>query len=242
MAAMFGMSWPASWRYFNAGGLADVASRVGLRYAKFSERRPYVCAFLTSGSVLCSADITGQTLTRHDGQQHDWKRTIALTAWGMWHYGFPQKFWYIQLQRVFGQRQALMTFLDVYIWSPIHLIPSFYIGTGMIRGKTFEQCIAQLKNEWFEASTGTALFWTPLVWTNFKFVPQHSQILIIVTCSFLHKTWLSYLSNREQQQALATQAGFQAHTDAQHPKKQLGTEASDDIHVSSDAMVMSSVS
>merc|ERR1712050_201013 len=55
----------------------------------------------------------------------------------------------------------------------------------------------QLKTEWFEASFGSAIFWTPLIFVNMTLVPQHSRILFLLCFSFLHKTWLSWVSNRQ---------------------------------------------
>lgn len=111
--------------------------------------------------------------------------------------------------------------------TPFHLIPSFYIFTGILKQHPNVQVsapvdamalpagssrtvdpdasvvsivkheIEHLKNDWLEASFGSAIFWTPLVYANFKFVPQHSRIMTIVTASFLHKTWLSWLAHRE---------------------------------------------
>lgn len=86
--------------------------------------------------------------------------------------------------------------LDVYLHTPFLLIPSFYLITCMIRGRTLSQTLKQLKEEWFEASFGSALFWTPLCLINFLYVPQHSRVVFVAIFSFLHKTWLSWLSNK----------------------------------------------
>ena len=56
--------------------------------------------------------------------------------------------------------------------------------------------LARLRREWRTASFGSALFWTPLCLVNFWLVPQHSRIVVVAIFSFLHKTWLSWLSNR----------------------------------------------
>mmetsp|Transcript_102232 Transcript_102232/g.318429 ORF Transcript_102232/g.318429 Transcript_102232/m.318429 type:complete len:257 (-) Transcript_102232:69-839(-) len=190
-------------------GLVERLLRVGERYADLSTRFPFRCSVVTAGTVLFSADVTCQTLTRKEGESHDWKRTMALTTWGAWHYGFPQKFLYLQLDRILGSGRAVEKMLiDVYINAPFFLLPTFYFATGMIRGeKTVPEIWAQLQREWFEASCGTALFWTPLVLANFKYVPQHSRILTITSLSFVHKTWLSWVANRS---ALAEKRGAAA--------------------------------
>jgi hypothetical protein len=162
-------------------------------------------------------------------EKHDYQRTLALTVWGTWHYGIPQKYWYMSLDRFFGKGKPMQKMiLDVYPWVSLHLIPSFYIITGVLKNhpnlqvnpvvpplqdlklhgarrvdpeatvaSLIQDGIEHLKSDWFEASFGSALFWTPLVYANFKWVPQHSRIMTVVTASFLHKTWLSWLAHRD---------------------------------------------
>ena len=68
--------------------------------------------------------------------------------------------------------------------------------TCRIRGRSLRQTVVQLRREWWTASFGSALFWTPLCLLNFLLVPQHSRVAFVAAFSFLHKTWLSWLSNR----------------------------------------------
>ena len=84
----------------------------------------------------------------------------------------------------------------MYLHTPLLLIPSFYLITMMARGSTAADTVARLRREWRTASFGSALFWTPLCLVNFWLVPQHSRIVVVAVFSFLHKTWLSWLSNR----------------------------------------------
>jgi len=161
-------------------------------------------AGLSASGVICSADITCQTLfQRSDDGRHDWNRTVGLTVFGGWHYGGPAKFLYLTYDRVFGTAPlarvaACKVLCDVYVHTPFLLIPSFYAITGQFKGQTLAESLAQCRREWFEASFGSALFWTPLCFMNFRFVPQHSRILTVSVASFLHKTWMSYISNRER--------------------------------------------
>ena len=175
---------------------------LGRQYAALSLAHPHVTAAATAGSILCLADLTCQlTLEKRDGGL-DARRTAALTAFGAWHYGWPAKSLYLLYDhlldaRLFGAANAVAkVFLDVYLHTPLLLIPSFYLITMMARGSTAEDTLARLRREWRTASFGSALFWTPLCLVNFWLVPQHSRIVVVAVFSFLHKTWLSWLSNR----------------------------------------------
>lgn len=185
------------------------------RYAAFSTENPFICSILTAFVVLSSADITCQTLTRQDAP-HDWERTRALSAWGTWHYGIPQKALYLSLDRCFTPQQSVLkTFIDVWANTPFHLIPSFYFVTGTLRGKELHEIYEQLKKEWLEAALGSVIYWSPIIWGMMAYVPQHSRILMIVVCSFFHKSWLSWVSNRE---AMRLQ---RAESAKKHEKKEL---------------------
>ena len=81
------------------------------------------------------ADLTAQKMTGVDGQPMDRTRTLALGTFGVFYYGFPAKALYLMYDRVLGPRMPMMTMLvDVFIHTPIILIPCFYYLTGAIKG------------------------------------------------------------------------------------------------------------
>ena len=92
----------------------------------------------------------------------------------------------------------LKMFLDVYIHVPFLLVPSFYLITGKVKGQGADESLTQMRDEWLTASLGSALVWTPVCLFNFRYVPQHSRILVVSVVSFVHKTWMSWLSNRRR--------------------------------------------
>ena len=107
------------------------------------------------------------------------------------------------------------TFVDVYLHTPFLLLPSFYIITGASKGQSLGESLDLLRREWFTASFGSCLFWTPVCALNFALVPQHSLILVVAVCSFFHKTWLSWLSNRERSAERAAQDLAREKSDAE---------------------------
>ena len=72
---------------------------------------------------------------------------------------------------------------------------------GIVKGQSLSEITQQYKAEGVEASFGTALLWTPVCVVNFLYVPQHSRILVVSVVSFIHKTWMSWLSNRQRHRA-----------------------------------------
>ena len=130
-------------------------------------------------------------------------RTLALATFGFFHYGVTAKTLYLWYDRILGKtptvRNAMTKMvLDVYVHTPLLLIPTFYAITCSLRGRSVDETASQLRREWWDASFGSAVFWTPLCLLNFLYVPQHSRIAAISVGSFVHKTWLSWLSNRHK--------------------------------------------
>ena len=175
---------------------------VGERYATISTRYPHSVAGVSACGVMTSADLAVQALVQRDpGKATDWQRTAGIALFAGWHYGIPAKFLYLWYDRYFGVAPTLRTAVlkmgfDVYVHSSLLLVPSFYMITGGVKGQSLEQIAAQYRAEWFTATFGTCLYWTPLCILNFRYVPQHSRILVVAVLSFVHKTWLCWLSNR----------------------------------------------
>ena len=88
--------------------------------------------------------------------------------------------------------------IDCAVHTPFLLIPTFYFVTGTIKGQKVNEVAIQLRNEWFNASFYSWLYWTPLMYINFRYMSMQYRIMFIVTLSFIHKTGLSWYSNRER--------------------------------------------
>lgn len=179
--------------------------RIAAKYASFSSRRPYLTAGLSAMGVLGLSDFTAQYISQlgEPGPfKLDRRRWCALVIWGTLFYGGPCRYIYTVYDRIWatGAKAALNKSLaDAFGNTFFLVIPSFYIGTGMMKGQTFNQACQQLQDEWIEAQFGSLLFWLPIGFANFYLIPLHSRILAVTVESFIHKTWLSWLSNRDRQ-------------------------------------------
>eukprot|EP00039_Didymoeca_costata_P028631 m.21800 g.21800 ORF g.21800 m.21800 type:complete len:237 (-) comp7228_c0_seq1:214-924(-) len=201
--------------------------RVALFYKETSRRYPHTVAGTTACAIMSGADIAAQYSVAATTAQHlstklgtekkgsanwsfwdvyDSRRTIALATFGFLYYGGPVKKLYLALDcslsrladRCSKRAVAAKTFIDCYIHTPFLLVPTFYFVTGVIQGKSTTEISHQLQNEWYVAAFGSALFWTPAQVINFAFVPQHSKVLFVAVLSFIHKTWLSWFTNRDK--------------------------------------------
>jgi hypothetical protein len=178
---------------------------LGSTYARLSGENPHIAAALTGGGILGTADYCAQKITGIE--VWDRERTLALSAYGFLYYGGPMKFFYLRYDRHIGPGRPLVTaFVDVCIHTPFFLLPCFYTLTGTIKGQSLSTTFNQFQNEWLEASFGSIIFWFPAQYLCFKYVPQHSRVVCVSFCSFFHKLWLSWVSNRVRAAAAAEAA------------------------------------
>jgi len=196
--------------------------RICQTYARVSNAYPYLTAGGTAFFVLGGADITAQQLEcRLGGRKGGWdkRRTLALVCFGVYYYGGPCKFFYLNYPRLMEflipkasqpVKKVMSAMIDCAVVTPILLLPTFYLITFKIKGYSLQEAWDRYCSDCIEVTLGTFLFWMPICTTNFYFVPQHSQILVITICSFIHKTWLSWVSNRysNKSQANWTYTGF----------------------------------
>jgi len=189
----------------NALYLPRLVSRT---YASFSNTWPHTAAGLTAFTVLGSADVTAQFLERRYGKRSggwDSRRTLSMVTFGVYYYGGPCKWFYLRYPGFFNRmipKSSILTkkmaasFVDCGIVTPVILLPSFYLITLSIKREPLPNIWERYKEDCVEVTLGTFFYWFPVVTFNFCFVPQHSQILLVVVCSFIHKCWLSWVSNR----------------------------------------------
>jgi len=142
-----------------------------------------------------------------------------LICFGVYYYGGPCKFFYLHYPKMMEYlipkaslpvKKIVSAMIDCGVVTPILLLPSFYLITFPVKGYSFADAWHRYVEDCVEVTIGTFLFWMPICSVNFYFVPQHSQILVITVCSFIHKTWLSWVSNRytNESQAGWTYTGF----------------------------------
>ncbi len=70
--------------------------------------------------------------------------------------------------------------------------------TGAIKGQSPNEIMSQLRKEWLTASLGSVVYWIPVMALNFRYMLPETRILFVTACSFLHKSALSWYSNRER--------------------------------------------
>eukprot|EP01083_Nonionella_stella_P053456 141416_1 len=186
--------------------------KIRLGYVRISSQNPYFTSSLTGGCILTFSDYVAQSMSAiySDGYSYDGRRTLALGSFGFFYYGFVSRtiFWLYDVCLGAGaQRVLAKTLIECIGHTYTLFIPSYYFITGIIKGNTILQIKQQLRHEYFASSSATMCYWMPLMWFNFTYCRLQTQILFLSTFSFIHKTALSWYSNRNRfKQRLAQQA------------------------------------
>ena len=68
------------------------------------------------------------------------------------------------------------TLLDNFVHVPFCYIPSFYVGTSLLRGEGAESSLASLRNNWWESVTACITFWLPAQFVIFSMVPPAGRV------------------------------------------------------------------
>ena len=155
----------------------------------------------TGGFILTISDGTAQYLSSQfiENYKFDWRRTLALCTFGTFYYGLiARKIYFIYELTLGPGRPILKAFIDCSIHTPFLLLPCFYFMTGIIKGQSVNGIALQLKDEWYTCSTASLAYWVPMMWFNFRYCTPQTRIFFIATMSWIHKSALSWYSNRNR--------------------------------------------
>lgn len=184
-------------------------------YKTFSKTKPYICASLTGFSVLSISDVTSQKIsTWNTSCPYDYRRTLGLAMFGLLYYGFACRKIYFMYDKILGiGKPVLKSVIDCTLHTPFLLLPSFYFITGTCKGDKPYKIFEQLKNEWIVTASGTSAYWIPLMLISFRYMTPETRILYITSCSYIHKTALSWYTNRERVKNRKNQFDNQSNND-----------------------------
>lgn len=170
-------------------------------YHRTSTRRPYLTAMITGGTLLSVSDLTAQFVTSRfvENYTFDLQRSFALCMFGTFYHGIVSRKIYFIYEYLWGPgRPFLKTFVDCGIHTGFSVIPCFYMMTGLLKGQSANQIYDQFQREWITSWTATSVYWTPLMFINFKYCSPQTRILFVSSGSWVHKSFLSWYSNQQR--------------------------------------------
>ena len=183
-------------------------------YSKQLISNPLRTNIVTGGILAAGSDIICQTLIEEqDDEPFNYKRTLAITTFGMYYNGGLCSFIYPLYARILPQwfsrslvRQGIgSTLIDNFIHSPIFYIPAFYMSTGILQGHSFTSSFATLKHGYQEVMLQTWMMWIPLQALNFSIVPPRMRVLVLSVGCFVYTIQLDFLLENGRKTLLGEQ-------------------------------------
>ena len=165
-----------------------------------SDENPCITAMITSGSILTVADTMAQyfaTKSMRHQNTFDIRRTVAACIFGTFYYGIAaRKIWNFYQTTLGPGRSMTKALIDCFVHTPFFGIPSYFLITESIKGKSINKIKSKLLDDWPTASTASIAYWIPVMAWNFKCGTPQTRVFVVCLCSCFHQTSLSLYSNR----------------------------------------------
>ena len=171
-------------------------------------------ANIGSGAVLgLLGDAVCQKLVERKPTM-DWQRALSLVVFGAVYNGAICTVVYPHYMRLLPKwfhksplRQGVgSTIIDNGIHSPFFYVPTFFIMTDMIQGRSFVQALDTLREGYAECMITTWSVWVPLQFVNFGFVPPHFRPLVLCAGCLIYTVQIDYISGQSKVSTAQTAA------------------------------------
>ncbi|CAB3243024.1 unnamed protein product [Arctia plantaginis] len=130
-------------------------------------------------------------------KRYDWTRAGHMFIVGILLGSFYH-FYYTTLERcipkVTMKTTVIKILLDQALVSPIALF-GFYCGVDYLDGKPFEACKAELNKKFLKTFTIDCMYWPPIQFINFYFLPISYRVLYINVTTMIYYIFLSYMKH-----------------------------------------------
>lgn len=156
-----------------------------------------------AGDIVCQSSLQNQRPNQQssDGSNHvklDLKRTFSFVVFGIVYGGLFQRVVYQQFDAWFGVASTTRvvvqkTCAELFFHGPVIYIPSFYVTTGLIQGKTIKDSVSLLLANYEQTLRGYYVIWPVAILALFYKVPEGGRIAFLSGCSFVEKTTFSWV-------------------------------------------------
>lgn len=169
----------------------------------FFKKNLFLTNSITSGVCMALGDLVQQEFefqTKVLPARYDWGRAGRMftvgTAMGPLHH-----YYYEYLDKVLPKANLKTVFLkiacDQAFASPLTLI-SFFYGMGFLEHKTLQDSTAEIKKKLMYAYTADCMYWPPVQFINFYFLPTHYRVIYINVATMIFNIFLSYMKHYDQ--------------------------------------------
>ena len=173
---------------------------------------------VTAGGLGCVGDLVCQSAVEGE-HAIDWRRFVAVSAFeafymgGLFHFlcqafplvvcaagrQLPARFWLgSRLQATGSAAHAFGCAVVDNIHDGAIMIPSYFLGVGILQGDSLEQARRNLCTEWFNSYKIGAGFWLPVMSLNFAMVPQQYHVRTMAAANVAWSVIIDYMAHRSK--------------------------------------------
>ncbi|XP_045764829.1 mpv17-like protein 2 [Maniola jurtina] len=157
---------------------------------------------ITSGGFMAIGDWIQQEIEIHAKllPAFDWPRVARMlivgTVMGPLHH-----YYYIYLDKLLPlanlKTVAKKIAYDQLFASPATILCFFY-GMGILEKKSLSQCTDEIKQKFAYTYVGDCLFWPPVQFVNFYYLPTHYRVFYINFATMIFNVFLSFIKHYDQ--------------------------------------------
>ena len=162
-------------------------------YRKIFDKYPYRVQIMTVGTVMGSADIISQTVTKKKTEKYDGKRICVMSLMGFCYIGPVYSLWYRVLHKAKLSPIKCLA-LDQSLTGPL-VNAGFCFLHPLLSGKSTNEATEHFKTKSLSVIKSAWKIFIPAQTVNYFFIPYHFKVLYTVNVSLLWYTYLSCVLN-----------------------------------------------
>jgi protein Mpv17 len=185
------------------------------------DRRALAKDVATAGALGCVGDFICQGAVE---QRHtiDWRRFVSVGSFeaiyigGFFHFlcqAFPPAVCAVgraleassarsgvgaALQVEGSSAHALGCSLADNVHDGSLMIPSYFVGVGLMQGDALYPTLRNLRREWLASYLAGCSFWIPVMWLNFRVVPAPYRVRVMAVSNTCWSVIIDFLAHRSR--------------------------------------------
>ncbi|BGP15904.1 hypothetical protein JCM10213_003667 [Rhodosporidiobolus nylandii] len=161
-------------------------------------RRPYATGSATAAVLFGAGDVLAQQGVEKRGRDHDYMRTLRLSAYGGLIFAPAVTRFYGVLEGVkfksAVQTTAARVALDQFVLTPV-MVSVFFTAQTFLEGKGINEAKQRLSQSWWPTLQTNWGVWIPIQALNFSIVPPHLRLVTVNVVSLFWNAYLSYANS-----------------------------------------------
>ncbi|XP_072940873.1 mpv17-like protein 2 [Epargyreus clarus] len=158
---------------------------------------------VTSGGFMAIGDLVQQEIeyqSKISKHRYDWARVARMFIVGTFM-GPLHHYYYLYLDKMLPLadiKTVLKKIMSDQLFASPGTIICFFYGMAYLERKTLQESTNEIKEKFKYVYLGDCLFWPPVQFLNFYFLPTHYRVFYINFATMIFNIFLSYMKHYDQ--------------------------------------------